>query len=436
MPAELADVIYHGQKAGVVYWDKSRRTGVFEYTREFVSGGTDLAPLKMPLRGAPFQFPNIHESFAGLPGLLADCLPDTYGNALIDEWLRRQNREPSEFSPVERLCYIGTRGMGALEFQPAARGRSSKAERIEIEQLVELASQALASKDGLNTSLQKDEDLNEILRVGTSAGGARAKAVIAWNSETNEVRSGQAETPPGFEHWLLKFDGVDSSFDGVRDPQGYGRIEYAYSLMAKTAGIDMTPCRLFEEGQRAHFMTRRFDRDGKSGKTHFASLFGIAHFPYAAPGSHRLSYEDYFQVIEQIKLSPEDRLEAFRRMAFNILGCNRDDHSKNFGFLMDSNGTWRLSPAYDVTYAFNPLPGKWTASQQMSVMGKREGITRMDIIEAGKRSRIATLPKIKATVDEVISALQKWKYFAEAAHVSETNTESIQRALDLQISAN
>lgn len=412
-----ADVIYAGEKAGVVYWDEARRMGVFQYLPEFVRSGVELAPLLMPLRERPYEFSNQHESYAGLPGMLADCLPDTYGNALINDWLRSEGREPAGFSPVERLCYIGNRGMGALEFRPATRDRASKAERVEVGRLVELASRALSAKEGLAVGMEAADDLNEILRVGTSAGGARAKAVIAWNPESNEVRSGQAEAPEGFEHWLLKFDGVSSAFDGVRDPQGYGRIEYGYHLMAKAAGIEMEQCRLFEEGGRAHFMTRRFDRPEGGGKKHYASLFGMAHMAYAAPGAHGHSYEDYFEVIEKLDLRPECKVEAFRRMVFNVLGANRDDHSKNFGFIYDDG--WALAPAFDVTYAHNPEPGKWTATQQMSVMGKREGITVDDLLEIGRHCRIATRPRVKAVVMEVMESLRQWRAFARQAGVSE-----------------
>ncbi|VGO14982.1 hypothetical protein PDESU_03562 [Pontiella desulfatans] len=427
MAETIADVLYQGQKAGVVYWDCARRIAVFQYTRGFINDGIELAPLMMPLREAPYQFPNLHESFSGLPGLLADCLPDTYGNALINDWLRREGRPLDSFSPVDRLCYIGNRGMGALEFRPALRGKASKAEKVDVERLVELASNVLAHRKHLAAALD-EEGLNEILRVGTSAGGARAKAVIAWNPETNEVRSGQADAPPGFEHWLMKFDGVSESFDGVRDPQGYGRIEYAYWLMAKQAGIEMADCHLYEEGGRAHFMTRRFDRPSNGGKIHYASWFGMAHMAYAAPGAHSHSYDELFDSIRALELDPAHRLEAFRRMAFNILACNRDDHTKNFGFLL-SEGAWKLAPAFDVTYAHNPQAGKWTASQQLSVGGKRENIGRADLLEAGRRCGVATLPKLKAALDGAADALREWESFAGKAGVGEKETASIGRML-------
>ena len=433
MSKAFADVYFQNEKAAVVYWDDSTSAAAFQYTPSFIKKGIELAPIQMPLRSEPYQFTNLHESFAGLPGLLADCLPDTYGNALIDEWLRQQGRKPEDFTPVERLCYIGNRGMGALEFRPGLRPKSSKAEKIEIDHLVELASKALASKEGLSTSLQDDKDLNEILRVGTSAGGARAKAVIALNPKTNELRSGQTTAPRGFEHWLLKFDGVSTAFDGVRDPKGYGRIEYAYYLMATQAGITMSPCRLFEEGGRAHFMTRRFDRPDDGSKVHYASLFGINHMSYAAPGSHSHAYENYFEVIENLKLSPNSKLEAFRRMVFNVLACNRDDHTKNFGFLLNKQNEWELSPAFDVSYAFNPEPGKWTAIQQLSILGKRKEISRADLVSLGRQCGVATAPKLNSAIDKILEALEQWESFAKQAGVEQLQSLKIAKAMREQI---
>ena len=431
MATSFANLFYQGDPVGVAHWDASRRVATFQYLPEFVGTGLELAPLMMPLREAPYQFTNLHESFGGLPGLLADCLPDVYGNTLIDDWLRQQGRVPTDFYPVERLCYIGNRGMGALEFRPGLRTNQTKAEHIDIGRLVELASMVLAERNGLAVEFD-EEGLNDILRVGTSAGGARAKAVIVWNETTNEVRSGQVDAPAGFEHWLLKFDGVSESFDGVADPQGYGRIEYAYFKMAQLAGIKMSDCRLFQEDGRAHFMTRRFDRPAGGGKIHYASLFGLAHMAYSAPGAQNHSYEDYFAVIEQLDIEPSARLEAFRRMVFNVLGCNRDDHTKNFGFMMDDSGRWNLAPAFDVTYAHNPKPGKWTASQQMSIMGKRENITRDDLIAIGRNSSVATVPKLSAAIDQVFEALRKWRSFAAQVGVGEKQARQIEQAINAQ----
>ena len=433
MATSFANVFYQGEAVGVAFWDATRRVTSFQYLPEFVQRGIELAPLMMPLRNAPYQFANLHESFGGLPGMLADCLPDVYGNTLIDDWLRQQGRSLDDFSPVERLCYVGARGMGALEFRPGLRPERSKAERVDVEHLVELAAKVLADRKGLSVDLSGD-GLDEILRVGTSAGGARAKAVIVWNEQTNEVRSGQADAPEGFQHWLLKFDGISEAFDGVQDPQGYGRIEYAYSKMATEAGINMSECRLFEEGGRAHFMTHRFDRTADGSKVHYASLFGMAHKQYSAPGAQRHSYEDYFAVIEKLEIDPKERQEAFRRMVFNVLGCNRDDHTKNFGFLLDSSACWKLAPAFDVTYAYNPQPGKWTAAQQMSIMGKRKNITRADLIAIGRQSSVATVPKLKSVVDHVVTALQRWPHFAEQAGVGGESAKKIQAAIHVQMS--
>jgi len=428
----FANVFYKDTQVAVVSWDTVRHLSVFQYVPEFVRGGVELAPLRMPLREEPYSFVNMHESFSGLPGLLADCLPDVYGNTLIDDWCRQQGRSPDEFSPVERLCYIGNRGMGALEFRPGLRDRPSRAEKVDVGRLVDLASKVLSHRKNLSVDLD-EEGLNEILRVGTSAGGARAKAVVAWNPQTDEVRSGQADVPPGFEHWLMKFDGVLESFDGVRDPQGYGRIEFAYSEMARRAGISMSKCHLFEEGGRAHFMTRRFDRPDGGGKLHYASLFGMEHMAYSAPGSHSHSYENYFDVITRLDLSPGDKLEAFRRMVFNVLGCNRDDHVKNFDFILGDSGQWVLAPAFDVTYAHNPQPGKWTARQQMSILGKREGVTRDDFIAIGRQCNIATAPKLKFSIDRVIDSLQQWEDVAEQAGVRAEEMKKINQTIQFQL---
>lgn len=428
----FVNVFYKGAQVAVVSWDTMRHLSAFQYTPEFVRGGIELAPLKMPLREEPYQFANLHESFFGIPGLLADCLPDVYGNTLIDDWCRRQGRSPSGFSPAERLCYIGNRGMGALEFRLGLRDRPSSAEKVDIGRLVELAGKVLSHCENLSVELD-EEGLNEILRVGTSAGGARAKAVIAWNPQTDEVRSGQADVPPGFEHWLMKFDGVSESFDGVRDPKGYGRIEFAYSEMAKRAGMVLSKCHLFKEGGRAHFMTRRFDRPDGGGKLQYASLFGMAHMAYSAPGAHSHSYEDYFEVITRLHMNPASKLEAFRRMVFNVLGCNRDDHTKNFGFILDDSGQWVLAPAFDVTYAYNPQPGKWTAKQQMSILGKREGVIRDDFIAMGRQCNVATAPKLQSAIDRVIESLQQWKRFAEQAGVGDEETGKIKKTIALQL---
>ncbi|MEM9400252.1 MAG: type II toxin-antitoxin system HipA family toxin [Verrucomicrobiota bacterium] len=430
MAVDLAHVLYQGEEVGVLAWDREKQLGSFEYTKSFSEGDIQLAPLKMPLSKQIYQFTNLHESFQGLPGLFADSLPDTYGNTLINAWLVSQKRSMADFSPVERLCYLGDRAMGALEYKPALRKMRSTAEELDLQNLVELANKALSLKGELNVEgLDSEENLNEILRVGTSAGGARAKAVIAFNSKTSEVRSGQGMVPEGFEHWLIKFDGITGTFDGLRDPQGYGRIEYAYYLMAKDAGIAMTECRLLEENGRAHFMTKRFDRLNNKKKMHFASLFGINHMSYTSPLIHTYSYEDVFDIVNKLKLDSESKEQLFIRMVFNVLAYNRDDHVKNFGFVMDDKGNWKLSPAYDVTYAYNPEPAKWTGNQQLALNGKRAHINIDDFFVVGDIGRAGSKQRLRSLIDQVTTSVNKWQEFAKMAHVDEKNKKVMSRLI-------
>ncbi|MDH5378223.1 MAG: type II toxin-antitoxin system HipA family toxin, partial [Gammaproteobacteria bacterium] len=376
---DTAEVRLWGETVGALAWLDTRGYAVFEYTPEFLTKGWDISPLHMSvedaLRGdATFSFPALNrEAFMGLPGLLADALPDKYGNNIIDAWLARQGRNAQDFSPVERLCYMGKRSMGALEFEPSAVKKFESPVAVEIAELVTLAQSIMRERAQLNVALGEDEQSNadalqDILRVGTSAGGARPKAVIAMNA-TGDVRSGQCELPDDFDYWIIKFDGVSDLELG--EPKGYGRIEYAYYLMAKAAGIKMAECRLLEENGRAHFLTRRFDRvAGK--KLHMQSLCGLAHYDFNQAGAY--SYEQAFTAMRILRLSKSEAAEQFRRMVFNILARNQDDHTKNISFLMDESGAWRLSPAYDVTYAHNP-GGQWTLLHQMTVNGKRDEFT-------------------------------------------------------------
>jgi serine/threonine-protein kinase HipA len=358
--------------------------------------------------------------------MLADSLPDKYGNALIDTWLARQSRSPGSASAIERLCYMGTRGTGALEFAPVEGPDLSGDEEIEIGELVELASRVLAERDGFDTSLatgNEERGLLEILSVGMSAGGARAKAVIAWNPETNDVRSGQVDPPPGFEHWLLKFDGVAGNRDkeSFGDPEGYGVVEYAYSLMARAAGIEMSPSRLFEENGRRHFMTRRFDRPGGSAKLHMQSLAALRHFDFNDPRSY--SYEQALLTIRTLGLPMSALEEQFRRMAFNLIARNQDDHVKNIAFLMDRGGNWTLSPAFDVTHNHNP-DGDWTLRHQMSVNGKRDGFEVDDLIRCADSVSMQRARAL-AILEEVGAAVADWREFADVAGVPEERAQEI-----------
>ena len=408
---DIAEVRLWGRCIGALSWDGDRGLGSFEYDQAFLGSDIQLAPLMMPLGPGVFRFPTLaRDSFYGLPGMLADCLPDKFGNLLIDQWLAVQGRERASFSPVERLCYMGVRGMGGLEFAPAMRRGREPSANLQIARLVELANSALARQEAVAV-----EGVEDILRVGSSAGGARAKAIVAWNSETGEFRSGQTTAPRGFEHWLLKFDGVDGNRDKeLADPMGFGLIEYAYYHMALAAGIEMSPCRILSEGGRHHFMTRRFDREGND-KIFMQSLCALGHFDFNQAGAY--SYEQALRVGETLGLDKDQLRQLYRRMVFNILARNQDDHTKNIAFLMDKRGHWRLSPAFDVTYSYNPS-GAWTSRHQMSANGKRDDFTRDDLIAVGRNLRLGTLPRLCGIIDEVAAAISRWPKFAKSADVA------------------
>lgn len=414
----VARVNLWGSRIAAVSVEDASSAAVFQYDPAFVASGIEVAPLAMPLREEPFAFPTLNnESFHGLPGLVADSLPDRYGTALIDAWLARQGRPPGNFNSVERLCYVGRRGMGALEYAPVI-GPRGESHPIEIDALVELASEVLTEREALSTSLDdtgRKRAVRDILLVGTSAGGARAKALIAWNPRTNEVRSGQVDAGRGFEYWLLKFDGVRGNKDKeLEDPQGYGAIEYAYSNMAKAAGVEMTECRLLEESGRRHFMTRRFDRLDDGQKIHAQSLAALGHYDFNQPGAH--GYEQAFEACRRLGLGAEIMEQIFRRMVFNVVGRNQDDHVKNIAFLMDRAGRWRLAPAFDMTYAYQPS-GRWTSTHQMTINGKQDAFTVADFKAAG---RTAALKQGRATaiLDEVTETVRRWPEFAEQADVA------------------
>jgi serine/threonine-protein kinase HipA len=400
----------------------------FQYDRDFLRSGIEVSPLTMPLRVEPYTFPALNpESFRGLPGLLADSLPDRFGHALIDAWIAGQGRAPESFRAVERLCYIGRRGMGALEFAPSTGASPSRTRNLQIADLVELASEVLIASLAQG---HRRQAMLDILSVGASVGGARAKAVIAWNPITNVVRSGQLEDlGAGFEHWLLKFGGVTDKRDKDRlaDPHGYGAVEYAYSLMAKDAGIVMSDCRLLQESGRRHFMTRRFDRARDGSKRHMQSLGALAHFDFNQPGAY--SYEQAFLVMRRQGLPTEAIEQMFLRMAFNVVARNQDDHVKNIAFLMDRSGRWDLAPVFDVAYSYRP-GSHWTDRHQMTINGKRDDFTMEDFRAC---ERTASLPRGRADrilggVREVVS---EWKSYAERVDVDDEHTNRIGATLRL-----
>ncbi|HVY77880.1 MAG TPA: HipA domain-containing protein [Solirubrobacterales bacterium] len=433
--SETAEVRLWGRTIGAVSLEPGERTAVFQYVPEFVPSGIQVAPLTMPLRSEPYSFPELsYRSFKGLPGMLADSLPDRYGNALIDAWLARQGRDAESASAVERLCYLGQRAGGALEYAPVRGPEPSVDEDIQVGELVALASRILAERDGFETTLAAGEEeagLLEILSVGMSAGGARAKAMIAWNPVTKRVRSGQVEAGPGFEHWLLKFDGVRANRDKERfdDPEGYGAIEFAYSQMAAAAGVEMAACRLFEENGRRHFMTRRFDRPTGSTKLHMQSLGAMRHFDFNQAGAY--SYEQALMTIRKLGLPMAVVEQQFRRMAFNVIGRNQDDHVKNIAFLMDQAGEWSLSPAFDVTYNYR-RDGEWTASHQMSLNGKRDGFELDDFVQCAE---VVSMQRRRALaiVDEVAGAIADWPAHAAGAKVPESRAVEIGDTFRLEL---
>ncbi|TXH28936.1 MAG: type II toxin-antitoxin system HipA family toxin [Elusimicrobia bacterium] len=414
----VAEVRLWGRSIGAVSVEDAGSVARFQYSGEFARSGIQVSPLRMPLSTQVFAFPGLaRETFHGLPGLLADSLPDRFGNALIDAWLATQGRSAETFNAVERLCYIGSRGMGALEFAPAHGPKARTSQTLDIDALVQLASSVLSARSNLHHSLSdshRAETLRDILRVGTSAGGARAKAVIAWNRNTNEVRSGQVAAGEGFDYWILKFDGVSGNRDKeLEDPSGYGAIEYAYALMARAAGMNISECRLLEENGRRHFMSRRFDRLEGGEKLHMQSLGALAHYDFNLAGAY--SYEQALQVIRTLELGMDAIEEQFRRMAFNIVARNQEDDVKTIAFLMDKRGQWSLSPAFDVTYSYNP-DGLWTASHQMSMNGKRDGFTVEDFRACAKTASMKR-GRAEAILDEVISAVRRWSEFAAHAGV-------------------
>jgi len=428
-----AKVNLWGRTIGAVSLSSDTTTATFEYDPAFSRSGIEIAPLTMPLSGQLYSFPALRpETFHGLPGLLADSLPDRFGNALIDAWLARSGRTPDAFNAVERLCYTGSRGMGALEYAPAIRLGVSGSAQLEIERLVKLASEVLTHRNSLQVWFHdegKEFALKEILRVGTSAGGARAKAVIAWNPENNEVRSGQVKAGRGFEYWLLKFDGVSGNKDKeLEDPKGYGAIEYAYYQMALDAGITMTPCRLFEENGRRHFMTKRFDRLEDGGKLHMQSLCGMAHYDFNQAGAY--GYEQALQVIRRLGLPMASIEEQFRRMVFNIVARNQDDHVKNIAFLMDRSGNWSLAPAFDMTYSYQP-GGEWTSTHQMTMNGKRSGFL-LDDFKACAKSASMKRGRAETIIAEVQEVVHRWHDYAEESRVDSRQRDKIAATLRLE----
>jgi serine/threonine-protein kinase HipA len=419
------------ENVAAVAWDKEKEYATIEFYNSFAKNNWNIAPLQMPindiLRGERlFSFPaNRSKTFKGLPALLADSLPDDYGNSVIDEWFASKNMSV-EISPLDRLCYIGKRGMGALEFEPANTDNVLNVSSVlEIKELTALAKEILSKRTAFQTNLRNNNKaIFDILRVGTSAGGAKPKAIIAYNETTGEVRSGQVQAPQGFSYWLLKFDGMEGG--KIKDnPLGIGKIEYTYYKMATDCGIKMTECRLLREGRKAHFMTKRFDRTENGEKIHTQTLCAIGNFDR----DERYSYEQIFQVIRQLNLPYSELEQMYRRMVFNVLARNHDDHTKNHSFLMNKNGKWLLAPAYDLCYSYSPS-GKWTNKHQLSLNGKRDNFTMQDLLQVAKKQSIKNAKEI---IEQILDIVSQWTKHANNYKVKNEFINVIQENLMLKI---
>jgi serine/threonine-protein kinase HipA len=415
-----------GKRVGAVAWNSDTGVASFEFDSAFAQNSWDVAPIKMPVESSQtiFSFPELRDlSFKGLPGLLADVLPDKYGSTLINAWLARHGRPANSLNPVEMLCYIGKRGMGALEFEPVMPKGKNTSTKVELDSLIDMAAKILSGRQDFTTHLTANEEkaLMDLLKIGTSAGGARAKAIIAYNPATRGVRSGQVDAPKGFSQWLIKFDGVTDNELGVT--AGYGRIEMAYHLMTKDCGIEMSECRLLEENGRAHFMTRRFDRPYGKEKVHVQSFYAMQHYDFNDVRS--FSYEQLFQTMRQLRLPYPQAEQLFRRMVFNVIARNCDDHTKNFSFIMNKSREWKLAPAFDMCHAYRP-ESTWVSQQSLSVNGKRKGITASDMLAVAQNMSIK---KSETIIEQVNAVVKKWPEYANKMKVKEELRDAIQKTL-------
>lgn len=425
-----AKVYLWGTLIGVVSQKDFNSIPTFEYNKDFTKIGIELSPIMMPLSNRIYSFPSLmNSSFNGLPGLLADSLPDKFGNSIINQYLKDQGRNSDSLLPIEKLLFTGKRGMGALEYEPEHNIVLKKNESIILDELAALASEILSQRETMH--LKENERLMEqIISIGTSAGGARAKAIIAWNKNTGDIRSGQISAGDGYEYWLVKFDGIENNKDKEdRDTPIHTRLEYAYYLMATDAGIKMSPCELYEENGKYHFMTKRFDRLDNGEKVHMQTLGALTHYDYNIPMA--CGYEQAVGVMQELHLGQDEIEQFFLRMVFNVFTNNKDDHVKNISFLMDKNGIWSLSPAYDITYAYNPN-GAWTSHHQMTINGKSDDFTIDDFYKAGAAMNISK-KKVLEMINDVKNSIRKWSTFTEKAFIPEFATEQIRDTFVLSI---
>lgn len=424
---DTAEVYLWGTRIGIIHQDVTKPYASFEYDTDFLNSGIEVSPLRMPLAKNIYEFPALTgEPFYGMPGLVADSLPDKFGNAVIEQWLMSLGKSLSDFTAIDRLCYTGKRGMGALEYVPASTDIKDIDENINVQEMVKFASDVLADREEISLKAEDNLTYSQLVQVGSSAGGARAKAIIAWNEETNEVRSGQAQLGTGYDYWLMKFDNVTKNGDhGLEDKPEYTLIEYAYYLMAKKAGVTMNECRLYESAGGHHFMTKRFDREN-GRKLHMQSLGALAHISYQEPGI--CGYELAAMYMKEVGISYKEIEQFYRRMVFNCLAVNQDDHVKNISFLMDRNGKWSLSPAYDITFSYNPA-NKWLRAHQMTVNGKTTGMGLSDLLEAGSKMGIKER-RSKDIIREVLTSVREFPVFAEQVGIKEKTCEYIHSIME------
>ncbi len=445
----LAEVKLWGKLVGALVYDPASQISTFEYSKDWIQLGVEIAPINMPLPSTnasrKYQFPNLNPAtYHGLPALFADTLPDDFGNAVINAWLAKNGRDSASFTSLERLLYIGSRGMGALEFEPAISKTSTANQQLELDSLIQMAQNILDQRSNLAKAVntqdhENDDAMSALFQVGTSAGGARAKALVAINKDRTELRSGQVDAPAGFEHYLLKFDGVEehkTDSEVFGDPQGFGRMEYAYYLMAKDTGINISHSELLIDGKRAHFITQRFERGSgnnnslRNHKKHYISLCALDHADYKQPGAY--SYEQLLSVARQLRLPRKDAIEIYRRMVFNVIARNHDDHTKNTGFILDSpKASWRLSPAFDLAYSYKK-DSPWVNTHQMSINGKRDNFNREDLFTVSEL--IGNFKKESRVIfDEVMAVVKNWQNYAEQAGVFDQLTQEIKINLRLDI---
>lgn len=439
MVTDVIKVKYKEYDVGAVSYNTDTQTGAFEYFPSFIKTGIELSPIKMPLAKKIYSFPQLdHTTFKGLPGLIADSLPDDFGNAVMNAWIASQGKSTSDITPLQQLQYTGMRGMGALTYSPATKRKNLNASRpIHIESLISIAQDVLSKREQFNAKLtndrQEDKDaMMSLMSVGMSAGGARPKAVLAFNQDFTQVRSGQTDAPNGFTHYLMKFDGVsehNKNQEAFGDPMGYGAMEYTYHLLAKECGIDMMPCHLLNEGNRRHFITERFDRNGNK-KIHVQTLNGLEHVSYKQIGSY--SYAELFNTARKLNLNPDDAMQLLKRMVFNVISRNHDDHAKNFGFLLDKNNKWQLAPAYDLAYSYKP-DSHWVSKHWMTLNGKQDNFTRDDFYSFEKLSPIFSKRNIDDALNQTIEAVSHWDKIASEQEVPNSLIKEVSQNIRLAL---